>query len=179
MSPEVHLAVDRVVEHLVLTRRDHTSENKEIVLADVIEKFWKERDVFVCRKGYFSRGHIWVIAEREDCVSHEWHKRYSLGFTDVFGEVGCLTTSPTLGCGQAECNWKEFKDNRSGKRSNLSPEKAKKLSVISASYNHKKCEARRVQAQRAGVIWTDEDFKYCKLDSYCSESIIEKLKEMK
>jgi hypothetical protein len=177
MSPQVHLAVDRVIERLVLTRRDYTSENKDNVLADLIEKFWKERDEFVCRKGYFSREHIWVSAKREDCVSHQWHKRYSLGFTDVFGEVGCLTTSPTLGCGQAERNWKEFKDNRSGKRSNLSPEKAKKLSVISASYSHKKCEARRVQAQKAGVIWTDDDFKYCKLDSYCSESIIEKLKE--
>ena len=91
--------------------------------------------------------------------------------------MGCLTTSPTLGFGQAERNWKEIMDNWSGKRSNLSPEKAKKLSVISASYGHKKCEAHCVQAQKAGVIWTDDDFKYCKLDSYCSESIIEKLKE--
>ena len=118
-----------------------------------------------------------MSAEREDCLSHEWHNRYSLGFTDVFGEVGCLTTLSTLGCEQAEHNWKEFKDNRSDKRSILSPEKAKKLSVLSASYSHKKCEARRVHAQRAGVIWTDDDFKYCKLDSYCSESIIKKLKE--
>jgi hypothetical protein len=177
LDPEVHLAVNRVIECLILTRRDHTPENKENVLADLIENFWKERDDFVCRKGYFSRGHIWVSAERDDCASHEWHKRYSLGFTDVFGEVGCLTTSPTLGCGQAECNWKEFKDNWSRKSSNLSPEKSKKLSVISTSYSHKKCEAHRVKDQKAGVIWTNDDFKYCKLDSYCPENIIEKLKE--
>jgi hypothetical protein len=50
----------------------------------------------------------------------------------VFGEVRYFTTSPTLGCGQAEHNW-NWKDNQSGKRSNLSLEKAKKLSVISTA----------------------------------------------
>jgi hypothetical protein len=145
-------------------------------LAGLIDTFWREHDDFVSRKGYFSRGHIWVSAEKEDCVAHEWHKRYSLGFTEVFGMMACLTCPPILGCGQAECNWKEFKDNLGGRRAKLSPEKAKKLSVISASYSHKKCEARRNRARRADVLFNDEDFKYCKLDRYCSDAVIESLK---
>ena len=56
MIPEVHLAVDRVIECLVLARIDHTSENMENVLADLIEKFWKEQDDFVCWKGTFQEG---------------------------------------------------------------------------------------------------------------------------
>ena len=131
------LAVDRVIERLILPRKKHTNKNKDEVLSDLIDKFWKEHDEFVARKGYFARGHIWVAVEKEDCIAHEWHKRYSLGFTEVFGQVACLTCSPILGCGQAERNWKEYKDNLGGKRAKLAPEKAKKLSVIGASYNMK------------------------------------------
>ncbi len=88
-----------------------------------------------------------------------WHKRYSLGFTEVFGQVACLTCSPILGCGQAERNRKEYKNNLGGKRAKLAPEKAKKLSVISASYSHKRCEACHNRARRADVLFNDEDFK--------------------
>jgi hypothetical protein len=150
LNPKVHLVVDRVIERLILTRRDHTPENKENVLADLIENFWKEQDDFVCRKGYFSRGHIWVSAEREDCVSHEWHKRYSLGFTDVFGEVGCLTTSPTMGCGQAEHNWKNSRTTRVG-RGPIYPQKKPRsyplsvLPTVTRSVKHVMLKLKRLE----------------------------------
>ena len=88
-----------------------------------------------------------------------------------------MACSPILGCGQAECNWKEYKDNLGGKRAKLAPEKAKKLLVISASYSHKRCEACGNRARRADVLFNDEDFKFCKLDNYCSDSIIRCLKK--
>jgi hypothetical protein len=57
----------------------------------------------------------------------------------------------------------------------MKSDKAKKQAVISAAYSHQACESRRKDAQRAGVLWSDEDYEYCKLDCYCSGSIIEKL----
>jgi hypothetical protein len=174
--PKTLLAVDQVIVRLILPTHPHTVDNKSEVLAGLIDTFWKEHEDFVHRRGYFAREHIWVSAGNDTTMAYDWHKRYSLPFTKVFGAVSCQVTASPLGIGQAEWNWKAVKANKSGKRSNLSPTKSKKQAVISASYSHKKSEARRMAAQRAGVLWTEEDFKFCKINSYCSAPIVAHLK---
>ena len=68
-----------------------------------------------------------------------------------------------------------MKAQKTGKRTNLGSEKTKKQSVICAAFARQKNETRRKQAQRAGVLWSDEDFKYCKLDEYCQGNIMEEV----
>jgi len=62
-----------------------------------------------------------------------------------------------------------------GKRAKLGSEKAKKQSVISTAFARHKNESYRKHAQWAGVLWTDEDFEFCKLDHHCSGLLIEEL----
>lgn len=66
-----------------------------------------------------------------------------------------------------------YKRNKSGQRARLSTEKAKAQTVVAGAYSHRKSEARRTKCQKAGKLWTDEDFEFMKLDRYCSGSIIE------
>ncbi len=80
-----------------------------------------------------------------------------------------------LGIGQAEQNWKSIKANKVGNWSDLSPKKTKKQAIISAGYSHQKNGAHHKKAQKAGVLWTDEDFDNCKIDRYCQGSIVDKL----
>jgi hypothetical protein len=68
-----------------------------------------------------------------------------------------------------------MKAHKTGKRTNLGSGKTKKQSIICAAFARQKNETQRKQAQRAGVLWTDEDFEYCKLDEYCQGKIVEEL----
>ena len=59
-------------------------------MSRLIDEFWEEHEAFVQWKGFFNQAHIWLSAEKEDTLAHEWHKRYSLPFTEVFGQVVVL-----------------------------------------------------------------------------------------
>ncbi len=64
-----------------------------------------------------------------------------------------------------------MKANKSRKQSNPSSEKTKKQAIISAVYSHQKNEAHCKKAQKAGVLWTDEDFEYCKIECFCKDPL--------
>ena len=68
-----------------------------------------------------------------------------------------------------------MKAQKAGKRTNLGSEKTKKQSVICAAFARQKNETQCKQAQRASVLWCDEDFEYCKLDEYCQGNITEEV----
>ena len=87
---------------MILPRRQTISENPNVVLAKLVDKFWAERDDFVKRRGFFSRESIWITAGDPMTISYEWHKRYLVPATEVFGLSACLSCSLVLGCGQAE-----------------------------------------------------------------------------
>ena len=110
-------------------------------------------------------------------MSHLWHHLYSLPNTEVFGKVATIACAQPLGIGQAERQWKSMKRNWKDNRASLGQVKAKKQAVVCAAYSDEKAEARRVKAQRAGELWTDEDFTYLKLDHYCSGSVVERIRE--
>lgn len=80
-----------------------------------------------------------------------------------------------MGCGQAERNWNAMKAQKTEKRSNLGSEKTKKQAVISTAFASHKNARKRLNAQRAGILWTDEDFEFCKIDHYCAGNIVEEL----
>ena len=161
------LAVDRVIERLLISGTDLTEDDRIVELARSIDLFWEEREDFVKHHNFFNRQMIWTTAEREDTVAYEWHYRYSRPFTKVFGEVACKTTARILGTGQSEQYWKIDKNNCAGNCSNLKSDKTKKQAVISAACSHQACESRRKDVQRAGMLWSDADYEYCKLDCYC------------
>ena len=146
-----------------------------MTLAKVVDKFWEEREDYVKRRGFFSRASIWITAGDPKMVSYEWHKRYSVPATKVFGLCACLSCSLVLGCGQAERHLKVMKMQKTGKHTNLGADKTKKQSVICAAFAMERNQTQRIQAQPAGVLWTDEDFEYCKLDEYCQGNISHEL----
>ena len=172
-DPMNNIAVEEFIKRVILPRRQIDDADPNVVLAQLVDKFWAERDDFVKKRGFFSRESIWITASDPTTVSYEWHKRYSLPATEVFGLSACLTCSLVLGCGQAERQWKAMKAQKTGKRTNLGSEKTKKQSVICVAFARQKNETQRKQAQRAGVLWSDEDFQYCKLDEYCQGDISE------
>ena len=174
-DPLNNIAIEEFIRRAILPRRQTISENPNVVLAKLVDKFWAERDDFVKQRGFFSRESIWITAGDPMTISYEWHKRYSLPATEVFGLSACLSCSLVLGCGQAERQWKAMKVQKTGKRTNLGSEKTKKQSVICAAFARQKNETQRKQAQRAGVLWCDEDFEYCKLDEYCQGNITEEV----
>ena len=174
-DPENAIAVEQFIERVLLPQKCLRIEDRPVELARMIDKFWSEREDFVKRRNYFARANIWIIAALEDTLAYEWHKRYSCPCTEILGPVACKSTSEALGCGQAERHWKSMKAQITGKRAKLGSEKAKKQSVISAAFARQKNELHRKHAQRAGVLWTDEDFEFCKLDHYCSGSLVEEL----
>ena len=160
---------------MILPRKQTNSGDPNVALAKLVDKFWEEREDFVKRRGFFSRESIWIIAGDAKTVSYEWHKRYSVPATEVFGLCACLSCSLVLGCGQAERQWKAMKAQKTGKRTNLGSEKTKKQSVICAAFARQKNETQRKHAQRAGVLWSDEDFEYCKLDEFCQGNITDEI----
>ncbi len=174
-DPLNNIALEEFIRRVILPRRRTISENPNVVLAKLVDKYWAERDDFVKRRGFFSSESIWITAGDPMTISYEWHKRYSLPATEVFGLSACLSCSLVLGCGQAERQWKAMKAQKTGKRTNLGSEKTKKQSVICAAFARQKNETQRKQAQRAGVLWCDEDFEYCKLDEYCQGNIMEEV----
>jgi len=68
-----------------------------------------------------------------------------------------------------------MKAQKTGKHTNLGSEKTKKQSVICAAFARQKNETQRKQAQWAGVLWSDEDFEYCKLDEFCQGNITDEI----
>ena len=90
------------------------------------------------RRGFFSCESIWITASNDNTVSYDWHKRYSVPVTEVFGLVACISTSLVLGCGQAEQPWKAMKVQKTSKHTNLGLEETKNQSVICASFARQK-----------------------------------------
>ena len=174
-DPDNAIAVEQFIERVLLPQKCSRIEDRPGELARLVDKFWAEREDFVKRRNYFARDNIWIIAALPDTIAYEWHKRYSCPCTEVLGPVACKSTSEVLGCGQAGRHWKSMKAQITGKRAKLGSEKAKKQSVISAAFARQKNESHWKHAQRAGVLWTDEDFEFCKLDHYCSGPMVEEL----
>lgn len=110
-----HIAVEEFIKRVILPRKLKSGEDPNVTFAKLVDKFWEERDDFVKRRGFFSRGSIWITAGDPKTVSYEWHKRYSVPATEVFGLCACLTCSLVLGCGQAKQHWKAMKAQKTGK----------------------------------------------------------------
>ena len=87
---------------VILPRRQTICGNPNVELAQLVDKFWAERDNIVKQCGFCSRESIWVTAGNPMTISYEWHKWYSVPATEVFGLSDCLSCSLDLGCGQAE-----------------------------------------------------------------------------
>ena len=106
---------------------------------------------------------MWIIAENSKTLAHEWHHKYSFPFTKIMGKFACYVTSKPTGIGGAERHWKAVKRNKKGKRGNLSTDKAKKLSCITAAYSYERAALQREESQKAGKLWEDVDFENCNI----------------
>lgn len=142
---------------------------KEREKARLINIFHKEYRDFTCRMGHFARVHIWVSAEDPLEKAYRWHQNYSLLYTEVLGKLACLVTSKILGIGTAERNWKQVKAVKVGQRTNTSILKAKYQVMIYSQYQQMKAQARIIRMSCAGKLWTDDDFKCCKMDEFCGD----------
>jgi len=48
---------------------------------------------------------------------------------------------------------------------------------VSAAYSRERAAARLVKAQKVGELWNDKDFTWCKIDHYCTVSIVNRVRE--
>jgi hypothetical protein len=80
-------------------------------------------------------------------------------------------SSKPIGNGGAERQWKAVKRNKKGKCGNLSTDKAKKLSYITAAYSYERAALRIVESQKAGKLWEDDDFE--NYNNFCSQQLLE------
>jgi hypothetical protein len=187
-DPLDNIAVETMIEKLLVSHDHENEEEHAQELSDKITTFWSEHSQFVNKQqgvfarkhiwveqGVFARKHIWVAAANENVLMHEWHSMNSYPFTQVLGPLACIVGSKPLGIGQAERNWKIYKRNKSGQRARLGSGKTKAQTVIAGAYSHQKSAACRGTAQKAGKVWSNEDFVFLKLDSYCTGSITESI----
>ena len=153
MDPEDRLACERVIVKLFMPDFVPDNDSWERKKADVMDAFWSEFEDFHNHVGMFKQKSIWFAAERDDCLPHEWHKRYSFPYTKWLGKVACRVLSKCLGIGEAERNWKQAKKQQLlGPRGRLSAEKTKMQSTVAAAYAMEKSAIiRRAACQRAGA----------------------------
>jgi hypothetical protein len=131
-------------------------------LGKTIDTFWREFDDFQTKRGpSYSRSWIWGAKVLDEGKDHLWHKLYSVPFTTVFGLVACRVCSKPLGCGNAERNWGAFKHLKTGKRSHLLGDKAKKQATVFGAASIDRVRAVHRAEEASGVIlekrWTDAD----------------------
>jgi hypothetical protein len=161
-------AAERLVEKLLLNPALFGMD-KEREKARLINTFHSEYREFSCHMGHFARIHIWVSAEDPLEKAFRWHQNYSLLYTEVLGRLACLVTSKILGIGTAERNWKQVKAVKSGQRTNTGVLKAKYQVMIYSQYQQMKAQMRITRMSCAGKLWTDDDFKCCKMDDFCGD----------
>jgi hypothetical protein len=161
-------AAERLVEKLLLNPALFGMD-KEREKARLINTFHSEYREFSCHMGHFARIHIWVSAEDPLEKAFRWHQNYSLLYTEVLGRLACLVTSKLLGIGTAERNWKQVKAVKSGQRTNTGVLKAKYQVMIYSQYQQMKAQMRITRMSCAGKLWTDDDFKCCKMDDFCGD----------
>jgi hypothetical protein len=160
-------AGERLVEKLLLNPALFGMD-KEQEKARLINTFHSEYRDFSCRMGHFARIHIWVSAEDPSEKAFCWHQNYSLLYTEVLGRLACLGTSKILGIGTKERNWKhQVKAVKSGQRTNTGVLKAKYQVMIYSQYQQMKGQTRITRMSCAGKLWTDDDFKCCKMEDFC------------
>ena len=171
-DPEDCLACERLLKKLLVPVDIVNSDDQERAKAVVIDTFLMDLRQFQNKEGHFQSCHIWIIAEDENTLAHEWHQKYSLPFTKVFGKFACIVTLKTTGVGGAKHHWEVIKRNKKGKRGKLGTEKVMELSRVLAAYSYEKARTRRLKAQQAGKLWEDDDFE--NYNKFCSNSLLEK-----
>ena len=100
-----------------------------------------------------------------DCLagnSAKWHDKYSRNFTEVFGYIGCRTTSSITGGGGAERSWADCKELKSGKRSKIGSDKLMKQAALYTSSNLRRARIKRAELEKTDCTskearWGDED----------------------
>ncbi len=121
-----------------------------------------EFDQYHKKEGRFAnRDHIWNSLDIQNGLSHMWHSRNSLRYTEVLGQLACRVTSKILGTGSAERNWGDVKHLKTNKRAHLSSDRVKKQSTIFGSYSMEKSDIKRQFSESDDnpyQFWTDEDF---------------------
>jgi hypothetical protein len=91
-------------------------EREEAILFDI---FLTELHQFQNREGAYQQQGIWYIAELEDILAHEWHRKYSLAVTKVLGRFACSVCSKGQDIGEAERNCKAAKRNKQDQRARV------------------------------------------------------------
>ena len=71
-DPMNNIAVEEFIKRVILPRRQIDDADPNVVLAQLVDKFWAERDDFVKKRGFFSRESIWITASDPTTVSYEW-----------------------------------------------------------------------------------------------------------
>ena len=89
-DPEDCLACERLLKKLLVPVDIVNSDDQERAEAVVIDTCLMDFRQFQNKEGHFQSCHIWIIAENENTLAHEWHQKYSLPFTKVLASLHVL-----------------------------------------------------------------------------------------
>ena len=168
---EHHTGDDREAVNRLLTKLlvvpCATEAATDLAKGQVMNSFWEEFEQFHSRTGPFAnKPHIWNSKDLNTNQSHVWHKKNSLRYTEVLGQLACLVCSKILGIGSAERCWGDVKQNKNGKRSHLSAEAVKMQATIFGTYSAEKANIERTRKDSAAHFWDDDDFRGLGLSRY-------------
>ena len=158
-----HTGADRLAVEKVIAKLYYPMVDED--LGQVIQTFWSEFDDFQIKSGmHYARSWIWTSDEIKQGNCHRWHKLYTLPHTKVFGFVACRVCSKPLGCGNAERNWGNFKQLKSGKRSHLSADKSQKQATVYGAASFERTRMVQAAEEKTGLTlesrWTDADISF-------------------
>jgi hypothetical protein len=171
-DPEDLHAAKRLIDKLLLPADIVDKDKRLEASAELYDSFLTELSEFQNKRGHFAKQKMWVIAAKPEYNAAQWHKKYTVSFTQVLGKLAARVCSKSVGIGEAERVWKSVKKQSKGQRGKLSQDKQQKQDSIAAAYCHEKGASRHALAQRAGVLWDDADFETCKFCEYCEGDIV-------
>jgi hypothetical protein len=156
-------AVDRLITKLFApSGKYNTEQDRTLAVGGLLNRFWTEHEQFHAKCGpYANRQHIWISQDLTDGNSHLWHKKNSLRYTSILGQLACLVCSKILGIGSAERSWGDVKHLKTDKRAKLSGEATKMQSTIFGASCAERARIKQtsyLQGDSLNKTWEDADF---------------------
>jgi hypothetical protein len=160
-----HDAIEEVIKRLHLPPCPNKSVDlSKTSLAEIVDTFWNEFKAFQCCTEPFHHLNWCATPYVSSGISHIWHEKYSLPYTQVLGYVACGVTSKLFGIGPAERGWAAVKTVKNLKKSHLGGESTEKRSVIYIT-------AKQQEVVAAVAVWLGHVVSADLVQAYCGADV--------
>jgi len=163
--------MEQIIAYLILTKFHERKEDREKEHVQWIHTFFEELDDYHNQEKSFNKSHIWhTDTERRLC--HICGMNITLSHTQEYLAKLHATLLLRLQAQERQREIEKHQRQQVLKAFNALTREGKEQDVVFAAYSYERSEARQVHAQKAGELWKNEDFTWCKIDHYCTGSTI-------